>query len=53
MATWEPSVEEKKYLDLVMAVSVDCSLGRGTVDRETYLANLESVIKLLGDVTNN
>lgn len=50
MKNWEPNNKERKYLVLVMSMTTDCILGRGTVDRETYVGNLERIAKQLGEL---
>jgi hypothetical protein len=37
---WEPTENEKRYLQLIISMSVDCCMGRGTQDRRTYTDNL-------------
>ena len=40
---WEPSDEQKKYLELVVVMSTDCILGKGTDTVDTYIGNLKSI----------
>ena len=44
---WKPTEEEAKHLKLVMSMSIDCLMEKGTSDKETYLANLEAIIVLM------
>jgi len=46
---WEPNEEEKKYLDLIAGMTVDCRMGRGTDSRKTYLENLEEIIRQMSE----
>lgn len=44
---WKPSKEEKRFVELVAAMSTDCLMGNGTTDRKTYLLNLRAVADCL------
>lgn len=41
---WNPTVEQQKYLDLVLSMTTDCLRGKGTDTVLTYLRNLETII---------
>lgn len=44
---WQPNNEENKYLKLIAGMSVDCMMGKGTDDKETYISNLKIAIESL------
>ena len=41
--SWKPDEEEKKYIELVMSMSSDCLLGRGTSNLQTFCENLNLI----------
>ena len=47
---WNPSEKEKKYVELVIAMSSDCLLGRGVVDADCYCLNLIMIAKAIGEL---
>jgi len=47
MKNWTPNEEEAKFLDTILSMSVDCKMGMGTVDRETYISNLRTMCNML------
>jgi len=40
---WQPNKEERKYLELVLNMTLDCLLGKGTDTKKTYLENLNRI----------
>ena len=46
---WKAEGEDKEYVGLIMSMSTDALLGRGVDCRETFLTNLESMIKTWRD----
>jgi hypothetical protein len=44
---WAPSAEERKHIDLIVAMSVGCLVGKGAADRKTYISNLRMIADLL------
>jgi hypothetical protein len=50
MEAWIPTNEEMKYLQLIMSVCLDCALGKGTKDRETFISNLALITNQLGEI---
>ena len=42
--SWKPTDEEAKYLKLVVSMSTDCLLGKGTIDGDTYISNLLIIV---------
>ena len=46
---WTPNEEEKKYLELIIGMSSDCLCSNGTVDLQTYIKNLKTIVNLLED----
>ena len=49
-SSWNPEQDDQKYLSLIAAMTTDCLLGRGPDNRETYLNNLETCIRLMREV---
>ena len=49
MKTWKAEGEDRKYLELIASMTTDAMLGRGVDTRETYLSNLERMIKGMRD----
>ena len=49
---WEPTEEQKKYLNLIQSMTMDSVLGRGVDSIHTYIANLENIIKLIPKSSN-
>ena len=39
--SWNPNHEEKKLLQLILSMTMDCILGKGTDTKETYFANIK------------
>lgn len=37
---WTPTEEENKYLQTVASMTIDCIMGNGTENKETYVSNL-------------
>jgi hypothetical protein len=42
---WKPEGEDRKYVELILAMSTDALLGKGVDSRETFLGNLEKAIE--------
>ncbi len=42
---WRPSEEENRYLQLVLSMTTDCVMGKGTDTVETYAMNLRNIAK--------
>ena len=40
---WQPTKEERKYLGLVLNMTLDCLLGEGTDTKGAYLQNLNQI----------
>ncbi len=40
---WIPTIEEKEYLNLVLAMTTDCLCNKGTADLSTYTTNLRMI----------
>ncbi len=40
---WRPSEEENRYLRLVLSMTIDCMMGKGTDTVETYTNNLRII----------
>ena len=40
---WKPSEEERKYIELIVSMSIDCLMNNGTVDVKTYILNLKII----------
>ena len=49
---WQPSKEENKYLQLVLSMTTDCVMGKGTDTVETYAMNLRSIAKGIEAIAN-
>lgn len=47
---WIPTNDEKRYLDLIASMTVDCLLGKGTVNRRTYTDNLRTCANQLDEL---
>jgi hypothetical protein len=47
---WQPNDEEQKYLKLIISMTTDCLMGKGTADRKAYVNNLKSICRLLDEV---
>ena len=43
MENWEPDITEQKYVKLVMSMSMDCLLGKGTDTPKAYTQNLRMI----------
>ena len=50
---WNPSDEEKRYIELVATMSIDCLRGNGTVDAMTYISNLRAIAKSIENIKNS
>ena len=50
---WNPSMEERKYLELVISMTTDCLIGKGTVDLSTYTTNLCMICAKIKTIANN
>lgn len=44
---WRPDDAQKKVLNIIMSMTTDCLLNRGTVDVETYVSNLKAYCGML------
>jgi len=40
---WKPSEEERKHIELIVSMSIDCLMNNGTVDVKTYVSNLKII----------
>ena len=40
---WSPNDEERKYIELIMSMCVDCLSSRGTENRRTFISNLKDI----------
>ncbi len=49
---WRPSEEENKYLQLVLSMTTDCVMGKGTDTVETYVMNLRNIAKCIEVLAN-
>jgi len=49
---WIPSVEEEKYLKLVISMSTDCLIAKGTINLSTYITNLRIICDGLEGIVN-
>jgi len=49
---WHPSTEERKYIELIVSMSVDCLMNKGTVDAMTYVANLKIAANSIQEIAN-
>jgi len=50
MPNWIPNKKEKQFLDTIAAMTIDCQMGKGTVNKETYTSNLRVMSDLLDDI---
>ena len=46
---WKPNKIEKKHIELIVSMSIDCILGKGTDNLHTYLANLRKIADILSE----
>jgi len=49
---WIPTAKERKYIELVISMSTDCLMGRGTQNADTYCLNLIMISKAIGDLVD-
>ena len=49
---WRPSEEENRYLRLVLSMTIDCMMGKGTDTVETYTNNLRIIGEELEVIAN-
>lgn len=47
---WQPNEEQRKYLNTIFSMTVDCLMGKGTVDRGTYTSNLKTMADLIDKI---
>ncbi len=47
---WQPNKEQGKYLNTIASMTVDCLMGKGTVDRGTYTSNLKMMADLIDKI---
>ena len=48
---WQPNLEERKHLELIIIMATDCLLGKGTDTKKTFTQNLELIARLMYVVT--
>ena len=51
MNNWQPTGEEKRYVECVASMALDSLQGRGVMDRETFAANLRAIANGLENVS--
>jgi hypothetical protein len=49
MNDWEPDAEEEKHLRLIMSMSIDCLMGKGTRTATAYTKNLRAIADLIDE----
>ena len=49
MELWTPNKTEKKHMELIVSMSIDCILGKGTDNLDTYLTNLRQIADILSE----
>lgn len=49
MEIWQPDAEESKYVRLVMSMSLDCLMGKGTTTPAAYTKNLRMIADQLDE----
>lgn len=47
---WKPNLKEEEFLKLIASMTLDCLMGKGTVDRNDYIANLRLICRELDKV---
>ncbi len=50
MPNWIPNKKEGQFLDTIAAMTIDCRMGKGTNNKETYTSNLRTMADLLDDI---
>ena len=45
--SWKPTKEQKEFLLLVLSMTTDCFLGKGTETVESYVLNLRTISDLI------
>ena len=53
MSSWNPSKEEREYLNLILGMTMDCLLNKGTADLSTYTLNLKLACNKLERISRN
>jgi len=49
---WQPSKEEHKHLKLVLSMTTDCMMGKGTDTVKTYAMNLRNIAEGIEVIAN-
>lgn len=49
---WRPSEEENRYLQLVLSMTTDCVMGKGTDTVKAYANNLRLIAKCIEGLVN-
>jgi len=49
--TWLPNKEEENYIKLIIGMSTDCLLQKGTDNIKTYINNLKMIISQLEEIS--
>jgi len=49
MEVWKPDLTEQKYIKLVMSMSVDCLMNKGTNTAKAYTQNLRTIADLIDE----
>ena len=53
MGIWQPNLEESKYLYLVISMSTDCIMLKGTSSATAYTKNLRIIADHIDQISSN
>ena len=47
--SWQPKEDQKKLMETLVVMTVDCLMGKGTSNEETYTGNLRTIARLIDE----